>query len=112
MTQPITEKTLKDIMNSKAVVKFTASWCGPCQRIAKDIKDACEKNEFMLLEIDIDEYGEIADAFKINSVPVTYICNNGKRSIVKGADMKKITECMDEAQSRGVVQITGDIPMM
>jgi thioredoxin 1 len=55
----------------KKVVRFTASWCGPCKMLAKTLE---EVNTNLPIEVvDIDIYPEVAAEFGIRSVPTLVI---------------------------------------
>lgn len=74
-------KTLNDVIDSNdaVVVSFTApSWCVPCQRLKPHFRAAAEKSKALFVEIDIDEYPEIADAFQVMSVPTIYLYRHGE----------------------------------
>lgn len=54
-----------------SVIDFSATWCGPCQKmkpvfhkLAKEFKD-----EYNFITIDIDEYPELASKYHIQAVP-------------------------------------------
>ena len=52
---------------SKVVVlKFTATWCKPCQRIAPLIKESLSKKpaNYLFYEVDIDKSTDVYIAFK------------------------------------------------
>ena len=51
----------------KKVVRFTASWCGPCKMLAKTLERI--ETDIPIEVIDIDEDTEIANEFNIRSVP-------------------------------------------
>jgi len=55
----------------KKVVRFTASWCGPCKMLAKTLE---EVNTNLPIEVvDIDIHPEVAAEFGIRSVPTLVI---------------------------------------
>ncbi len=54
-----------------SIVDFTATWCGPCQKmkpifhsLAKDFRD-----EYNFISIDIDENPELANKYQVQAVP-------------------------------------------
>lgn len=52
---------------SKRILRFTASWCGPCKSLAENLERA---NLNMPIEvIDIDENESVANEYGIRSVP-------------------------------------------
>ena len=59
-----------------AIVDFTATWCGPCQRIAPILEElAAEyKGKIVIYKVDIDKERGLAEAFNVSSIPaVLYI---------------------------------------
>ena len=62
------------------VVDFFATWCGPCKMLAPVFEQAGEemKNEATFLKVDIDQSLEIAQQFKISTVPTMMIFKDGK----------------------------------
>merc|ERR1712170_157712 len=64
------EGALKDAGDKLVVVDFTASWCGPCQRIAPVFaKLAEEMADVCFVKVDVDENEETAQACGIQSMP-------------------------------------------
>jgi thioredoxin 1 len=51
----------------KKVVRFTASWCGPCKMLAKTLEEV--ETNVPVEVIDIDAQPDIAAEFGIRSVP-------------------------------------------
>lgn len=74
------------------IIKFTASWCGPCKVVAPRYEALSSKYpKFLFVNLDIDESGNIADIYDISSVP-TFIVLDGSEAIgeVKGTDLSKL----------------------
>ncbi len=55
----------------KKIVRFTASWCGPCKMLAKTLDEIDLKLPVEVVDIDI--HPEIAAEFGIRSVPTMVI---------------------------------------
>jgi|TARA_B110000908_G_scaffold30527_1_gene36174 thioredoxin 1 len=79
------------------VIKFYASWCGPCKvygkifdRVAEELKDSAE---FISIDIESDTTG-LAAEYKIRSIPFTAIVKEGKSTtktgVVKEAELKEL----------------------
>jgi len=47
---------------------FTASWCGPCQRMKPVIKEV-EKTGLKFTTVDIDKFPDVAKKFSVTSIP-------------------------------------------
>lgn len=60
----------------KVLVKFSASWCGPCQMLAMTMKDV----DFgvPVVSVDIDENLQLATQYGIRSVPTLILIEDGK----------------------------------
>ena len=55
----------------KKIVRFTASWCGPCKMLAKTLDEIEIKLPIEVVDIDI--HPEVAAEFGIRSVPTMVI---------------------------------------
>jgi len=51
----------------KKVLKFSASWCGPCKMLSKTLEEV--QTDMPIEEIDIDEQSELAVEYGIRGVP-------------------------------------------
>ena len=62
------------------VVDFFATWCGPCKMLAPVFEQVGEemKHEATFLKVDIDQSLEIAQKFRITTVPTMMIFKDGK----------------------------------
>ena len=59
----------------KKVIRFTASWCGPCKMLAKTLENI--KTEVPIEVVDIDENPTAAMEFGIRSVPTLVMTEDG-----------------------------------
>lgn len=76
------EKFNELIQSTKPVlVDFYAEWCGPCQIMKPRILDVAERmgDDVKVILIDIDKEKELAERFRIQSVPTLIIFKNGKQ---------------------------------
>lgn len=74
------EEFEKEVLkNSKTVVvDFFATWCGPCQMLMPVLEEiAKERDDFDIIEIDVDEAQDLAMAYDIEAVPTMIIFKNG-----------------------------------
>ena len=68
------------LTNKNFVIKFTATWCGPC-KTAKPIIDAYfnqSKQYLDMVIVDVDKGPDLSSYFKIKSVPTMYSFINGE----------------------------------
>jgi thioredoxin 1 len=77
---------------------FTASWCGPCQKIKpllEKISEGADPSKLEIYMIDIDENDNIASEFKIRSVPSFYLYHKKElKGQTGGSDIKKVQELL------------------
>jgi len=71
----IFKKEVKDFQG-KVLVKFGASWCAPCTILEPLIDELSEK--IKVVKVDIEEYGNIAEDYGVQSLPTVIIFNNGQ----------------------------------
>ena len=86
-----------------SLLYFTASWCGPCQKIKPFLEELSdklkEKGEYSIefYKIDIDKNEDFCNKCNIKSVP-TFFIMNGKDllSSLNGANKTKLSEIIVE----------------
>ena len=66
--------------NGLVVVDFFASWCVPCKAIAPILEQlSCELGDAAkIVKIDVDEDKEIANLYKIKSMPTLVFLKHGE----------------------------------
>jgi len=62
------------------VVDFWAAWCGPCRMVAPVIEELAQEyaGKVKFAKLNVDDYGDIAYAFRIMSIPTIMLFKNGK----------------------------------
>lgn len=90
----------REIIKSKkpCVVKFTATWCGPCQQMAPAFSSAADHfgDKITFIEIDIDKCPAVAKKFRINSVPQMHFYNKGKKVTEVGGALTNPKQIIDQ----------------
>lgn len=70
------------IQSSQPVlVDFFAEWCKPCQMMKPTLLDVAERigSEAKIIKVDVDKEKELAERFRIQSVPTLIIFKKGKQ---------------------------------
>lgn len=61
------------------LLDFWASWCGPCRMVSPVVDEIAEENPHIKVgKINVDEQGELAAQFGIESIPTLIVMKNGK----------------------------------
>ena len=84
----ITQEELVFLGDKPAIVDFTATWCGPCQRIAPVLDELAAEydGKIVIYKVDIDKNRQLAKEFKVISIPaVLYNPLNGEPVMTIGA---------------------------
>ena len=69
------------IASGRVLVDFYATWCGPCRMLAPILEEVDERKEagdLLIVKVDVDEAGEIAAKYGIQSIPTLILFENGK----------------------------------
>ncbi len=75
-----------------AIVDFTATWCGPCQRLAPILEELANeyKGKVDIYKVDVDKCRDLAQAFNISSIPaMLFIPTEGEPFMLVGLRNKE-----------------------
>ena len=90
---------LADAGAKLVVVDFTASWCGPCQRIAPKYAELAEAyaDDALLVKVDVDENAELAARMGVQVLPTFVVLRDGEEvAKMSGADAAKLEALVKE----------------
>ena len=69
-----------EISEGVVLVDFFATWCGPCKMLGPVLEDLGKELEgkAKIIKVDIDQSGDLADEFRISSVPTMMLFKDNK----------------------------------
>ena len=66
------------ILGERVLLKFGATWCPPCQKIAPILVElATERSDIAVVDIDTDEFPEVAQAYQVEGIPTLILLKKG-----------------------------------
>ncbi|MGN0382729.1 MAG: thioredoxin [Eubacterium sp.] len=77
----IENEKLEDIINSTPdiIVDFFATWCGPCKMMGKVFESMSDDvDNISVCKIDVDKRPELAQMYRVVSVPTIIFFKDGK----------------------------------
>lgn len=89
-----------EVLNSDkpVLVDFFATWCGPCMALGPIVEEFAEEfgDKIKVCKLDIDDNIEIAQKYRVMSVPTLKIFENGEVKatsigLINMAELKEFT---------------------
>ena len=78
------------IKGEKVLVDFSADWCGPCKMLDMVMEEVeAERSDITFVKVDADRFRSIAKDYKVISVPVLCLFENGKLVKQQSGFMRK-----------------------
>lgn len=81
-TVKITKENFNELVlesNNTVLLDFWADWCGPCRMLTPVIEELADEHpEITVGKINVDEEAELAQEFKIISIPSLFVIKDGK----------------------------------
>lgn len=68
--------------NNPVLVDFFAEWCGPCKMLAPILEKLSSEyaGKVDIIKVDIDEEGELAQKYGIQSIPTLVVFKGGEEA--------------------------------
>lgn len=68
----------KLISEGTVLIDFYADWCGPCRMLGPVLDEvAKERDDVLILKVDVDTFGAIAQQFSVHTIPTMKLIQNG-----------------------------------
>ena len=97
----ITKENFKqEVQNAEVPVllDFWATWCGPCRMVAPELQAVAEElgSSVKVGKINVDEQPELAEQFKVMTIPSLFVFQNGEHgeAIIAPGSKAQIEEFM------------------
>lgn len=82
MEKIITQQNYQELIdtNLPLVIDFSATWCGPCKRIAPIMAELAEEYDGKVIigTCDVDDNDELTTKYGIRNVPTVLFIRNGE----------------------------------
>ena len=88
------------VKNGIILVDFYADWCGPCKMLGS-VLETIEDKDIKILKVNVDEYSDLANRFRIMSIPHLIFFKDGKEisSSVGFIDKGMLEDKINEVKS-------------
>lgn len=77
----VNKENFDSVNNSSkpVLLDFYADWCGPCRMVSPIVEEIAEENpQYLIGKINVDKEPELAQRFKVFSIPTLTVIKNGE----------------------------------
>jgi thioredoxin 1 len=88
--------------NSKVIIMFGATWCGPCKTFKPKFQNISSENtDIVFAYCDVEETNALASELEIQSVPTVVSFFNGiEEASVVGPSVDRVKELVEKLRSK------------
>ena len=77
------------------VLKFSASWCGPCKTLSQVMESCKDKWDINVEQVDIDDRSDLALEYGIRSVPTLILLDENNNQLKRKSGSMKESEFLE-----------------
>jgi len=83
------------------VVKFGASWCGPCRMLDPELDELGRSGKIAIVRVDVDKHRALAQLYCVRAIPHMFLFVKGSlvAQRVGYADHEQLRKCVAEHTS-------------
>ncbi len=77
----VNKENFDSVKNSSkpVLLDFYADWCGPCRMVSPIVEEIAEENpQYLIGKINVDKEPELAQRFRVLSIPTLTVIKNGE----------------------------------